>query len=153
MLHSYIRVYIHYTWATKHRQRILTDKVRPQLRNHLIHYAAENSITIDSINVQVEHVHTLIELKSNQSIDYPIKLIKGESSHWMNEQDIIPCKFSWQRGYGAFSVGYSQIDMVRDYIARQDEHHRHKSFLEEYTNFIEEYGLQYIDDTIQEDTP
>lgn len=69
MLHSHIRVYSHYPWATKYRQRILTDEVRPQLRNQILQYAAENSIGIDSINVQLENVHTLIELNSNQSIE------------------------------------------------------------------------------------
>ena len=69
------------------------------------------------------------------------KMIKGASSHWMNEQNLIQEKFSWQRGYGAFSVSASQLDAVKKYIRNQDEHDKRKTFEEEYQEWKKNYGF------------
>ena len=92
--------------------------------------------------VNAEHVHALIDLPTKYSIEEIVKLFKGASSHWINQNRVVAAKFSWGRGYGAFSVLQSNVDHVSKYIASQEEHHRKKTFAEEYEKFVRAYGLQ-----------
>ena len=96
--------------------------------------------------VNADHVHTLIDLPTNLAIEEVLKLFKGESSHWINEQNLVPGKFAWQRGYGAFSVSQSGVDEVCAYIARQEEHHRKLSFVDELKLFVKRYGLVWCEE-------
>ncbi|MCZ6775353.1 MAG: IS200/IS605 family transposase [Ignavibacteria bacterium] len=144
MLHSYTKILVHLVWATKKRDKLLTKEARPQVLEHIAAYGRDNNISIDSLNLQMDHVHVLITLLSNQKIDDIVRLPKGESSHWINAENIIPQKFSWQRGYGAFSVSFSQVELVRQYIRNQDEHHRKNSFSEEFDAMLRKHGFDPV---------
>ena len=91
--------------------------------------------------VNPEHVHSLIDLPSNHTVEDCLKLLKGASSHFINQDNIIEGRFSWGRGYAAFSVSESQADKVVQYIKNQKEHHKVKSFSEEYGEFLKKYNL------------
>ena len=93
--------------------------------------------------VNSEHVHALIDLPTNYAIENAIQLIKGSSSYWINQHNLLKTKFSWGRGYGAFSVSESNLEKVVNYISNQEEHHRKKTFQEEYQKFIKAYGLEF----------
>lgn len=147
MLHSYTKIIVHFIWATKNRQKLLSKEIRAVVQAHIANCAKENNILLDSISVQTDHVHALIYLLSTQQVDQITKLIKGETSHWINENNMIPQKFSWQRGYGAFSVSPSHADIIRNYIKNQDEHHRRKTFHEEYNAILKKYGFTPISET------
>jgi putative transposase len=131
---------------------MLSKDARPKVREHILGYAKEKGIDIDAINVQTEHVHLLLNLKSDQKVEDVVKLIKGESSHWVNSENLIHPKFAWQRGYGAFSVSPSHLDAVRKYIENQDEHHRKKTFAEELKTILRKYGFNETetDESVQE---
>jgi len=120
---------------------MLTKDVRPLVRRHLVEYAKENDIHSEALNVQMEHVHGLITLLSTQRIDDVVKFLKGESSHWINEQNLLRGKFSWQRGCAALSVSPSHVERLKLYINNQDEHHRRKTFAEEYRTILKKYGF------------
>jgi putative transposase len=141
MLHSYTKIYLHLIWSTKNREPYLTVDARPKAFEHLIQNAREKGIYVECMNIQIDHIHLLVNLPSDQKIDDVVKLLKGESSHWINSENIIKSKFSWQRGYGAFSVSPSHIEAVRKYIIGQDEHHRKKTFTEEYKMILNKYGF------------
>lgn len=141
MLHSHTRIFIHLIWATKSRERMLTKDVRPMLRRQLADYARDNNIHCEALNAQMEHVQGLISLQSTQKIDDVVKLLKGESSHWINEQNLLRGKFSWQRGYAALSVSPSHVERLKLYINNQDEHHRRRTFAEEYPVILKKYGF------------
>ena len=94
------------------------------------------------MNIQPDHVHMLLSLPSDKTIAKIAKDLKGESSNWINENKFIPGKFRWQRGYGAFSVSVSQLEIVKQYINNQDKHHRKKSFQEEYDEWCVKYGIE-----------
>ncbi|MBF8295245.1 MAG: hypothetical protein HW389_1790 [Bacteroidetes bacterium] len=141
MLHSYTRIFVHLVWSTKHREPLLTDEVRPRLRQHLISNAEEKRIAIDTLAVQIEHVHALVILPSNQTVESVVRLLKGESSHWMNSENLAREKFSWQRGYGAFSVSLADIGAVRTYIRNQDDHHREEPFAAEFQTTLSRHGI------------
>jgi REP element-mobilizing transposase RayT len=88
----------------------------------------------------------LIDLPTNKSIEEVVKLVKGSSSHWINENRLLRGRFGWGRGYGAFSVSHSDVERVAAYIARQEEHHRKKSLRAEFELFVKKYGLEWHDD-------
>ncbi len=97
--------------------------------------------------IEVYGEHALVDLPTKYSIEETVKLLKGASSHWVNQNRIVGAKFNWGRGYGAFSVSHSNVDAVSKYIANQEEHHRRKTFAEEYEKFVRVYGLQWRYDT------
>ncbi len=145
MLHSFTKIYIHLIWSTKARERLLMKDIRPVVKEHILEYAEVKNIKILSINVQIEHVHALVSLSSDQKVDDVVKLIKGESSHWINSESLIRPKFSWQRGYGAFSISTSHVDVVKRYIMNQDEHHRMKSFGDEFKTILQKHGYSTLE--------
>ena len=137
---SFTKIWIHLIWETHKRERSLIDKkLRKELSKHLISYSAEKGIFMRINYVNPEHVHALIDLPTNMSIEEVMHLIKGESSFWINKQ--VNFKFSWGKGYGAFSVSESIIEKVVNYIKTQEEHHRKISFTEEYESFLSAYNL------------
>ena len=145
MLHSFTKIFVHLIWSTKSRARLLKSDIKPVIEQHIVQYATSKGIRIDCINVQIEHVHVLISLSSDQKVDEVVKFLKGESSHWINSENLIHPKFSWQRGYGAFSISSSHIVAVREYIKNQDEHHRKKSFAEELNAILLKYGFSAME--------
>lgn len=141
MLHSYIRNYLHITWGTKNRVRVFNNNSKIELKDFMIEKSKEIQTPVLAIHVQPEHIHILIDLPANLCLSDFAQKIKGSSSHWLNEQKLVKGKFSWQRGYGAFSVSASQLEIVKKYIRNQDEHHKKKSFEEEYIEWKRNYGF------------
>ena len=94
--------------------------------------------------VNPEHVHSIIDLPTNLSIEDTLRLLKGSSSHFINTERIIRGKFNWGRGYAAFSVSESQLDKVAEYIKNQNEHHKTKTYEQEYNMFMKKYGFTII---------
>lgn len=88
----------------------------------------------------------LVDLPTSLAIEDMMQLFKGGSSHWINEQSLVPGKFGWGRGYGAFSVSHSGVAAVAKYIAEQEEHHRKRSFAEEIRLLVERHRLKWHDD-------
>ncbi|MGA2242222.1 MAG: IS200/IS605 family transposase [Verrucomicrobiota bacterium] len=145
-LHSYSRVWLHPVWATLERRPLLTKSAAVKLSQFLTDYAKQKSIHMKINFVNADHVHALIDLPTNLSIEEVMQLFKGGSSHWINESNLIAGKFGWGRGYGVFSVSESGIAEVCAYIANQEEHHRKQDFVEELKLFVERYGLEWRKD-------
>ncbi len=153
----FIKVYIHFVWSTKNRVPYLNTKdIRQKVWNHIRENAKEKGIFIDFINGYNDHCHCLISLGVDQTIQKTMQLIKGESSFWINKNNILnqlptdksvgTTKFEWQDEYFAVSVSESAIDKVRDYIKNQEQHHSKKTFEQEYDEFIDKFGFQKYDD-------
>ena len=150
-LHSYSKCWLHLIWGTLKREKLLDKKEnRKQLSIYLYEYASSKKIFMKKNYVNSDHTHALIDLPTSYSIEDVLQLIKGSSSHWINQNDFLKTKFSWGRGYGAFSVSESNLEKVVIYIANQEEYHRKKTFEEEYQEFIKAYGLQYVKEEIKE---
>ena len=122
----------------------LTKDNKWDILNHIKENSKLKGIYIDFINGNKEHIHCLISLKADESISRSIQLIKGESSFWINKNKLAKEKFEWADEYFAVSVSESQILKVRDYIKNQEEHHRNKSWQEEYEEFIQKYNFEKI---------
>lgn len=116
---SHVRIWIHLVFSTKNREPLLKDSFRYELFRHIAANCSEKDIFLRSINGHVDHVHCLISLNKDQSISKVSQLIKGESSFWLNQQNFIPEKVSWQDDYFAVSVSESQVEVVVNYIKNQ----------------------------------
>jgi len=143
-LRSFNKIWIHFIWETYDGEKVLTKDSRKKISNLLYDYCKEKNIFMKINFVNADHVHALIDLPTNLSIEDCIKLLKGSSSFYINKNRIINSKFSWGKGYGAFSVSASQLNNVVRYIKNQEEHHRTKSFTEEYELFIKKYENDII---------
>jgi len=135
----YTKIWIHLIWSTKNREKIITKELRKVLLEHIIENAKLKGIFIKVINCVNDHVHLLISLGREQSISKVVMLIKGESSNWVNKNKLTKGQFEWQDEYIAVSVSESVVNKVFDYIENQEEHHRIKSFEEEYNLFLKKY--------------
>ena len=125
---------------------MLTKTAAAKASRFLARYALEKGIYMKVNYFNADQVHTLIDLPTSKSIEEVMQLLKGSSSHWINENRLLRGKFSWGRGYGAFSVSHSHISRVAAYIAAQEEHHRKKTFSQEFEVFVKKYGLEWRDD-------
>lgn len=144
--HSYSRCWIHLVWTTLNREPMLTRPAAAEASRFLSNYSLEKEIYMKINYFNPEHVHALIDLPTNKCIEDVIQLFKGASSHWINANKLLRGRFSWGRGYGAFSVSHSDIERVAAYIAGQEEHHRKKSFGEEFELFVKKYELEWHED-------
>ncbi len=141
---GYIKIWVHLVWTTKNREPVLAADIRKQVFDHIRENAVDKGIHIDFINGYLEHVHCLISLGSGQNIDKILMLLKGESSFWINKAKIISKKFEWQDDYFAVSVSQSAVNSVREYIRKQEEHHRKHPFEKEYNDFMNKYGFNKL---------
>jgi REP element-mobilizing transposase RayT len=138
---SFVKIYLHTVWSTKDRIPLLNNKIRSQVFDHIRENAMAKEINIDFVNGVSDHVHCLISLKVDQTIAKVMQLIKGESANWINKQNLLGSSFRWQDEYFAVSIGESQIDAVRKYIKDQEEHHKKKTFQQEYEEFMRHYNF------------
>jgi REP element-mobilizing transposase RayT len=143
---SYVKIWIHAVWAVKNRKPILTSEIRKEMFEHIHKNALGKEIFMEVVGGHHNHVHCLFRLKNNQTIENVMQLIKGESSFWFNKSGLSQLKLNWQKEYFAVSVGESQVSIVKNYILTQEEHHKKKTWVEEYNEFIEKYGFVILKD-------
>ncbi len=142
----WVKVWLHFVWSTKDRYPYLTDEIRTQIFEHIKQNAREKGIHIDFINGYLDHVHCLISLGTNQTLEKLMQLIKGESSFWINKNNLTKTKFGWQDEYFVVSVNEDTLPSVRKYIAKQEEHHENVSFDDEFESFLKRAGFQKFRD-------
>ncbi len=128
-------------WSTKNRIPLISDDLKPKLLQHIKENSIKKGFHIDFQNCVQDHIHILINLHPDQKLSDIIQLIKGESSFWINHNNLIKRKFEWQDEYIAVSVSESIVNRVRDYIKNQEEHHRKLTFMDEYNEFMKKYGF------------
>jgi putative transposase len=142
----WIKVWLHFVWSTKERYPYLTDEIRLRILDHIRENARAKNIHIDFINGWLDHIHCLISLGSDQTIEEIMKLVKGESSHWINKNKLTPAGFAWQNDYFVASVSESNLRKVRKYIAEQEQHHSTVSSTEEFDSFLLRAGFERHND-------
>ena len=141
-MHSYNKIWLHVIFATKERCPIIQFTVETKIYAHMREQLIELGCPVRIINGMPDHVHLLFLQNPKMAIADVVKQVKGNTSHWVNEQDLIAEKFSWQTGYAAYSDSESQLEKVYQYIYHQKEHHKIKSFQMEFDEFIALHGLQ-----------
>ena len=143
MANTYTSLNYHIVFSTKNREPWLREDIRERLWPYLGGIARENGMKALEIGGVADHVHLLLSIPASMALSKVVQLIKGGSSHWMKETFPKVTGFAWQDGYGAFTVSQSQLDAVREYIRNQEEHHRTKSFAEEYRAFLERHQVEF----------
>ena len=142
---SWVRIWVHLVFSTKNNFPFMNSPdLRKKIFIHIKENAEEKGNWIDTVNGYSDHAHCLLSLGKDISISKSAQLIKGESSNWINKNNLIKPKFNWQDDYWAVSVSESHIQKVREYIRNQEEHHRVKTFQEEIDLFMKKYGWVYI---------
>jgi REP element-mobilizing transposase RayT len=126
----------------KNRIPFLNDSIRSQVIEHIKENANKKDIYIDEINGYKEHIHCLVSMGPDKSLEEIAKLLKGESSYWINKNNLTSQKFTWQNEYWVAGVGKSELNRVRKYIRNQEEHHKKVSFEEELEEFLKEFALK-----------
>lgn len=141
MPHSFNNVWIHAIWATKERSKLILPSVEGVIHSFISDQFREQGCPVRIINGMPDHIHALFLLNPQKSISEVIKQVKGSSSHFVNQKNLIAKKFAWQTGYAAYSVSESILEKVFIYIRNQKNHHQKLSFLEEYEEFLKKNGL------------
>jgi len=142
-MHSFTSILIHCVWSTKKRESFLGSEVRNRLWPYLGGIARENRMKALAIGGVADHVHMLISLPRTLSVSKALQLLKGNSSKWIHETFPKLHSFEWQEGYGAFSIGITAVDATVGYIRDQAEHHRKRSFRDEFVAMLRRHGLDY----------
>jgi putative transposase len=137
----YVKIWLHCVWGTKNRTRFLLGDKKAEVINHILTNAREKGIYIDFLNGHTEHLHCLLSMNQDQTLSKVMQMIKGESSYWINKNNIIEDKFEWADEYYGVSVSESHVKFVREYIKNQEQHHRKKSWQEEREEFMVRYGF------------
>ncbi len=145
MAGTFSQIYLQLVFAVKCRENLLQKPWRDEVFKYMAGIIKCKNQKPIIVNGVADHVHVFVGLKPAMSISDLVRDIKSNSSNFINEQKFIRGKFSWQEGYGVFSYAHSQIETVYQYIANQEEHHRKKTFKEEYVDFLQKFDIEYND--------
>ena len=143
MANTYTQIHIQTIFAVQNRQSLIQKEWKEELYRYITGIVQNNKHKMLQINGMPDHVHLLIGMRPSQSLSDLMKAVKGESSEWINKKGFTRGKFSWQAGYGAFSYAKSHVPKVIRYIQNQEEHHKEKTFIEEYLDFLKAFEIEF----------
>lgn len=143
MANTYTQIYVQLVFAVQGRKNLILEKNRDRLEKYICGIVTNNKSKPIAIYCNPDHVHIFIGLNPSISISDMARDIKTNSSKLINEEKWIRGHFNWQEGFGAFSYSKSHIDAVIKYILNQREHHKKKTFREEYIDFLEKFNVDY----------
>jgi len=150
MANTYTQLNIHAVFAVKGRKNFLLDEFRPRLFEYISGILRNIGQFPLAVNGYKDHVHLFFELQPTKPVSDVMEVVKANSSKWINEQNFLSCKFQWQKGFGGFSYSRSRRNEVIHYIMTQEQHHKKKSFREEYLNLLEKFEIEFNEEYIFE---
>ncbi len=134
---------VHVVFSTKDRQPFIAEEYRDRLYAYIGGIVRKEGAELLAIGGVADHVHLALKIRSSHALADIVRKIKANASKWINDNRYVTGKFSWQNGYGAFSVSASQIEKVREYIDNQAEHHRGRTFKEELLEMVTKHGVDF----------
>jgi putative transposase len=143
MPQSLAKIIVHLVYSTKNRERVLTEQIRDELHRYTGGILRELGSPALLINSVEDHVHIVFSLTRTRTISEIVEAVKIGTSKWLKTKGSEFSQFHWQSGYGVFSVSQSNLDDVLKYVANQPEHHRRKTFQEEYRELLKRYQIEY----------
>ena len=138
---SFTQLTYHIVFATKYRRRTMTDSLEERLYEYIGGTIRAKNGSLIAIGGMPDHIHILARLSPSLPVAVVVRDIKANSSKWMNEQP--GQAFEWQKGYGAFTVSYSQIQAVEEYLRNQQSHHQTRSFKDEYIEILKRHRIEF----------
>jgi len=145
MANTYTQLYVQYIFSVKGRENFIKEFFRDELEKIICGIVNNHKCKTYAIYCNPDHTHLLVGMHPNISPSKLMEQVKSGSSKWLNEKKYIKGKFAWQDGLGAFTYSKSHIDNVVKYIQNQSEHHKKRSFREEYLLFLKKYGVNFDD--------
>jgi REP element-mobilizing transposase RayT len=140
---SFGSLHFHLVFSTKNRQPLIDAELRTRLYEYIGGILRAEKLVLLAAGGMPDHVHLLVSLSRESSIAETLQLVKANSSKWIHTTFPERQHFAWQAGYGAFSVSFSSIADVKNYIARQAEHHRVRTFQDEFREFLRKHELEW----------
>ena len=150
MANTYTQLYIHLVFAVKNRNALIKKVWKDDLEKYITGIVQNHKHKLLAIGTMPDHIHIFIGYNVNQLIPDLVENIKTSSNAWIKENRLSPFKFEWQKGYGAFSHSRAQLDTVVRYILTQEEHHKKKSFKDEYLETLREFEIAFKDEYVFE---
>lgn len=143
MMSTYSQIYIQIVFAVKNRDALLHSSWEERLYQYITGIVQNKGQKMIAINGTQNHIHFFIGINPSCCLSDLVREVKKSSNEFIKENKFCKFKFNWQEGYGAFSYSHSQIDAVTKYVLNQKEHHRKKTFREEYLDFLKKYNVEY----------
>jgi len=143
MANTYTSLRYHFVFSTRHRKRWISEEIEQRVWDYLGGIAKTNRMQPLIVGGVEDHVHLLVGMPPTLTVSDAVKQIKGGSSKWLHETFPELSEFAWQDGYSAFTVSRSRIEATEEYIRNQREHHREKTFEEEYVDFLRKHGIEF----------
>ncbi len=143
MPQSLSNILVHIVFSTKLSKPFIAQAIKKELYSYMASILKDCYCSPIIIGGVEDHVHVLCKLSKTRSISSVIEDVKKKSSKWIKNKGIEYKDFYWQNGYGAFSIGKSQVNTLKEYIQKQEDHHRNKSFKEEFLEILNRYGIEY----------
>jgi REP element-mobilizing transposase RayT len=143
MANTYSRIYIQIVFTVQGRQNLLPVQHKEELHRYIAGIIRSLNQKLIIINSMPDHVHILVGLKPDMAISDLVEKIKSNSSRFINSKKWVLGKFNWQKGYGAFSYGHSQLQNIINYIKNQEVHHKRRTFQDEYIEFLKKFEIDY----------
>ena len=144
MANTFTQIHIHVVFAVQNRVSLIQKSWQDQLYKYIITIIQKHGHKVLSIGGMTDHIHILFGFRPTQALSNLMQEVKRDSSEWINRQRLITMgRFSWQEGYGAFSYSKSHVTQVVKYIEIQEEHHKKKTFIEEYQKILKDFDLEY----------
>lgn len=140
---SYSQIYVHVTFSVRNKDHSIGKSWKDELYKYITGIITNKNQKLIAINGVADHIHLLIGLKPNCNLSDLIRDVKANSSKWINKKNFISGKFYWQEGGGSFSLGQSQLGSIINYINKQEEHHKKRTFKEEFIRFLDAYKVDY----------
>ncbi len=151
MANTYTQLYFQFVFAVQNRISFIQSDWKDELYKYITGIVQNNKHKLIAISGMPNHLHVFVGYKPHQLIPDLLQDIKGSSSEWINRRNLAKGKFSWQEGYGAFSYSHSHIDNVVKYIMNQEEHHKKRTYREEYIELLEKFNIAYDEKYILND--
>ncbi len=140
---TFTQMYVHLVFAVQNRENILSKNIRSGIFEYISGIVKDLKHKSIIVNGVQDHIHILLGLNPTKSISDTVHDIKRGSSLFINSKRLVPGRFAWQEGYGAFTYSRSQIEGVYNYILNQESHHRKRSFREEYLSILNKFEIDY----------
>lgn len=140
---TFSQIYIQVVFAVKGRENLIANSWKDELHKYIAGIIKSKDQKLLIVNGMPDHIHVFVGLRPSMSISDLVRDIKNNSSNFINERKLVRGHFSWQEGYGAFSYAHSQIETVYNYILNQEDHHKTKSFRDEYIGFLKKFEVAY----------
>ena len=143
MANTYSQIHMHAIFAVQNRHCLIANDWKDELYKYITGIIQNNDHKLLAINGMADHLHIFFGMRPKQSLSELMQMVKGDSSEWINKKGFYRHSFSWQEGFGAFSYSKSQAPNVIRYIQNQEEHHKKKTFREEYIDFLNAFEIDF----------